>query len=140
RSYCDRWRSQMCTPCQQVSFVLQLELWMSRLFFSANDTLILPAKVLKVLSLNTSESVHELENLSGVHESGTPVHAVFAWRKSEPLVMSQSGELMPSEFQCAYSFVISPSAPVKASWNNRFPLIVKLHSRAEPVALSTISP
>src|SRR2546421_641626 len=114
---------------------------MSLLFFRASDTLTFPANVLKVLSRNTFESVQEPENLSGAHESGTPVHAAFDWRKSDPLVMSQSGELMPSEFQCAYSFVISPSAPVKVSWNRLLlPLTVKLESRAEPAALSTISP
>src|ERR1043165_6862886 len=117
----------MWTPCQQVSFELQFESWMSLLFFRASETLTLPAKVLKVLRRNTSESVQELENLSGAHESGTPVQAAFDWRKREPLVMSQSGELMPSEFQCAYSFVISPSAPVKVSWKRMLlPLTAKL--------------
>src|SRR5947209_19570631 len=110
---------------------------MSLLFFSASDTLTLPANVLKVLSRNTFESVQELENLSGVHESCTPVHAAFDWRKSDPLVMSQSGELMPSEFQWAYSLVINPSAPVKVSWKRvLLPLTAKLHRRAEPAVLS----
>jgi hypothetical protein len=39
---------------------------MSLLFFSANDTLTLPANVLKVLRRNTFEPVAEPENLSGV--------------------------------------------------------------------------
>src|SRR5215216_5700627 len=99
-----------------------------------------PEKLCLVLSLKTLESVQELENLSGAHESSTPVQAVFAWRKSEPLVISHAGELIPSEFQCAYSFVIKPSDPVKVSWKRVLPeLIAKLHRRAAPATLSTIN-
>src|SRR3569832_2648202 len=110
----------MCTPCQQVSSpgALQLESWMSLLLFRASDTLAFPPKVLRVVSLKILESVWSLENLFGSVESGTPLQAVFPCRNSEPLVMSQSGESMPSEFQWAYSFVIRPSAPVKRSSNS----------------------
>src|ERR1041384_1681057 len=102
----------MCTPCQQVSFASQLASWISLLFFKASETLMFPTNVLNVLSRNTSESVWLLEYLFGASESVRPVHAVFDCRKSEPLVISQSAELIPSEFQCAYSFVISPSGPL----------------------------
>src|SRR6185369_8757561 len=100
-----------------------------------------PAKVLNVLTLNTSESVWSLEYLFGTSESGRPVHAVFDCRKSDPLVISQSADLIPSEFQCAYSFVISPSGPLKLSLKSvLLSLTEKLHTRAEPVTLSTMSP
>src|SRR6266571_1968865 len=100
----------MCVPCQQVSFWLQEGLVMLPSCMRETFTAVLPLKRCLESRRNTFELVQLVDDELGSHESGTPVQKEPSRLKSEPLVISKSGDMMasgPVGLKKAYSLVIS---------------------------------